>query len=121
MLFWITVGTHYSPSLLHAAVPCFQRLMSSFPISPGVIYYVRKLLRQNLDRLRFVRLDGQALIADGTRDLNEVLDSLYPSLGRKIAAIQDLDRLTIVHQTLGTSPVQMAMKSKKPKPKFSRF
>lgn len=78
--------------------------MSSFPISPGVIYYVRKLLRQNLDRLRFVRVDGQALIADGTRDLNEVLDSLYPSLGRKIAAIQDLDRLTIVHQTLGTSP-----------------
>ncbi|MBE9030526.1 response regulator [filamentous cyanobacterium LEGE 11480] len=75
----------------------------SLPISPGIIYYVRKLLRQNLDRLRFVRIDGHALVADGTRDLNEVLDSLYPSLGRKLKAIQELDRLTIVHQTLSGS------------------
>lgn len=75
----------------------------SLPISPGIIYYVRKLLRQNLDRLRFVRLGGHALIADGTRDLNEVIDSLYPSLGRKLKAIQELDRLTIVHQTLSGS------------------
>ncbi|MFM2430842.1 MAG: hypothetical protein RLZZ511_2055 [Cyanobacteriota bacterium] len=75
----------------------------SLPISPGIIYYVRKLLRQNLDRLRFVRLDGHALIADASRDLNEVIDSLYPSLGRRIEAIQELDRLTIVHQTLSGS------------------
>ncbi len=75
----------------------------SLPISPGIIYYVRKLLRQNLDRLRFVRFDGHALVADGTRDLNEVIDSLYSSLGRKIEALQELDRLTIVHQTLSGS------------------
>ncbi|NJN49452.1 MAG: hypothetical protein HC805_06360 [Alkalinema sp. RL_2_19] len=75
----------------------------SLPISPGIIYYVRKLLRQNLDRLRFVRMDGHALVADGSRDLNEVIDSLYPSLGRKLNAIQELDRLTIVHQTLSGS------------------
>jgi PAS domain S-box-containing protein len=75
----------------------------SLPISPGIIYYVRKLLRQNLDHLRFVRLDGRALVADGTRDIDEVLDSLYPSLGRKMAALQKLEHLTIVHQALSSS------------------
>jgi adenylate cyclase len=73
----------------------------SLPLSPGIIYYIRKLLRQNLDRLRFVRPDG--LRADGTSDLNDVLDSLYPSLGKRIEAIQEFERLTIVHQTLSGS------------------
>jgi adenylate cyclase len=76
----------------------------SLPLSPGIIYYVRKLLRQNLDRLQFVKTEGQGIQADGTRDLEEVLESLYPSLGKRMAAIQEIERLTIVHQTLSGSP-----------------
>jgi PAS domain S-box-containing protein len=78
----------------------------SLPLSPGTIYYIRKLLRQNLDRLQFIGINGRegGIAADGTTDLDVVIESLYPSLGRKIEAIQEFDRLTMVHQALSTSP-----------------
>jgi PAS domain S-box-containing protein len=79
----------------------------ALPLSPGTIYHIRKLLRQNLDRLRFVGINGNGIgiAADGTSDLDQVVESLYPSLGRKIEAIQEFDRLTLVHQALSTSAV----------------
>jgi adenylate cyclase len=78
----------------------------SLPLSQGIIYYVRKLLRQNLDRLEPVLTNGQMLRKmqfDGTSDLENALEVLYPSLGKRMAAIQEIERLAIVHQTLSTS------------------
>ncbi len=77
----------------------------SLPLSPGIIYYVRKLLRQNLDRLQSVLTTPPKLQADGISDLADLIDSMYPSLGRRMEAIQEIERLTIVHQTLSESAI----------------
>jgi adenylate cyclase len=72
-------------------------------LSPGIVYHIRKLLRQNLDRLQFTRPGG--LPADANSDLSAILLALYGSSEKVNQVVDDLDRLTIVHQALGSNSV----------------
>jgi adenylate cyclase len=72
-------------------------------LSAGIIYYIRKLLRQNLDRLHFFSPSEEGIKADGMSNLNAVLLSLYGSEAKVAGVVSELERLTIVHQTLSGS------------------
>jgi PleD family two-component response regulator len=75
----------------------------SLQLSPGITYYLRKLLRQNLDRFQFKPPHEGAIAADATNDLSEVLLRFY-TLPEKVAQVMgELERLTIVHQALSSS------------------
>ncbi|OUC11923.1 MAG: hypothetical protein B0A82_24765 [Alkalinema sp. CACIAM 70d] len=69
-------------------------------LSPTTAYYLRKLLRQNLDRLRSIVRHGAALEADPVGDLNQVLASLYLEPDAITQTVQELERLTRSHQAL---------------------
>ncbi len=72
-------------------------------LSPGIVYHIRKLLRQNLDRLQFTQPGG--LPADVNSDLSAILMTLYGSSEKVHQVVDDLDRLTIVHQALSSNSV----------------
>jgi adenylate cyclase len=72
----------------------------SVQLSPGISYYIRKLLRQNLDRLYFEANHQSAIKPDPTSDLNGVLSSLYPDLQQCSTAARELETLALMHQTL---------------------
>jgi adenylate cyclase len=72
-------------------------------LSAGIIYYIRKLLRQNLDRLHFYSPTEDGIKADAMSNLNAVLLSLYGSEAKVAGVVSELERLTIVHQTLSGS------------------
>jgi adenylate cyclase len=75
----------------------------SLQLSPGIIYYLRKLLRQNLDRFQFKPPHEGAIAVDATNDLSDVLLRFY-TLPEKVAQVMgELERLTIVHQALSGS------------------
>jgi adenylate cyclase len=80
--------------------PC---LTMSPQLSAGIIYYIRKLLRQNLDRLHFYSPTEDGIKADAMSNLNAVLLSLYGSEAKVAGVVSELERLTIVHQTLSGS------------------
>jgi adenylate cyclase len=75
----------------------------SLQLSPGIIYYLRKLLRQNLDRFQFKAPHEGAIAVDATNDLSDVLLRFY-TLPEKVTQVMgELERLTIVHQALSGS------------------
>lgn len=69
-------------------------------LPPGISYYIRKLLRQNLDRLKFEGQQGDGIQPDATSDLNVVLASLYSNEQRINSVVDELERLALVHQSL---------------------
>ncbi|MGI0495052.1 ATP-binding protein [Alkalinema pantanalense CENA528] len=78
-------------------------------LSPTTAYYLRKLLRQNLNRLRSIVRHGAALEADPLGDLNQVLESLYLEPEEINQTIQELERLTLSHQALADRPGDYAL------------
>ncbi len=77
--------------------------LSPSHLSPSIVYYLRKLLRQNLDRLIPVVVDGVTIPADPLTDLNIALELLYPNPVEIRTALEKIDRLTLSHQTLSGS------------------
>lgn len=75
-------------------------------LPPGISYYIRKLIRQNLDRLHFDTEDGQGIPADATSDLNEAIAKLYSDDAQANFVVNELERLAIVHKTLSSQGVQ---------------
>lgn len=71
-------------------------------LSPAIVYYIRKLLRQNLDRLQFVVASGAGLRADHLSNLNVVIQSLYLEETQIQTVILDLERLSLSHQALSS-------------------
>jgi PAS domain S-box-containing protein len=69
-------------------------------LSPSHTYYTRKLLYQNLDRLKSVVVSGAGLKADSQSDLNAVLNSLYPDSQEIQIVVDQLERLLMLHQRL---------------------
>jgi len=69
-------------------------------LPPVIAYYIRKLLRQNLDRLQFVVAIGAAMKADQLSDLNAVIASLYLEDQEINSVVLDLERLALSHQTM---------------------
>jgi PAS domain S-box-containing protein len=64
------------------------------------IYYIRRLLHQNLDRLQSLVAKGAAIKADPFCDLNAMLESLYLEPIAINATIEELEHLIFSHQTL---------------------
>ena len=75
-------------------------------LSLSYTYYLRKLLYQNLDRLKSVVARGAGLKADSQSDLNAVLNSLYPDSEEIQSVLQQLERLLLQHQTLSNQKVR---------------
>ncbi|MEO0540153.1 MAG: response regulator [Cyanobacteria bacterium P01_A01_bin.105] len=69
-------------------------------LPPTVAYYIRKLLRQNIDQLKSVLAKGAGMTADPMSDLDVVLDSLYLEEGRIKEVAQQLETLALSHQAL---------------------
>lgn len=67
-------------------------------LSPAMVYYLRKLLRQNLDRLNPTAQVDYAF--DPVSNLNAALDELYPDARQRSRNLHKLERLTLYHQTL---------------------
>jgi PAS domain S-box-containing protein len=64
------------------------------------VYYIRRLLYQNLDRLQSLVAKGAASRADPFCDLNALLESLYLEPSTINATIGELEHLIFSHQTL---------------------
>jgi PAS domain S-box-containing protein len=69
-------------------------------LSLSAVYYIRKLLYQNLDRLQSLVAKGAATRADPFCDLNAILESLYLEPAEINATIAELEHLIFSHQTL---------------------
>ncbi len=69
-------------------------------LTPTVAYYIRKLLRQNIDQLKSVIAAGAGMTADPMSDLDAVLDSLYLEDDKIKAVAQQLETLALSHQSL---------------------
>lgn len=69
-------------------------------LDPTSAYYIRKLLRQNFDRLQSVVAHGAGLVIDPLSDLNAVIESLYLEDHEIQATINELQQLVIVHKRL---------------------
>jgi adenylate cyclase len=79
--------------------------MQEDSISPGVAYYIRKLFRQNVDRLQAIGEPQFPATLNCLDDISALLRRLHPRDFQR--TIQDLDKLVLVHQTLareGQSP-----------------
>jgi PAS domain S-box-containing protein len=66
------------------------------------VYYIRRLLHQNLDHLRSVVAKGAATSVDPFCDLNATLESLYLEPGTINSTVAELEHLIFAHQSLRT-------------------
>jgi adenylate cyclase len=73
-------------------------------LSPSTVYYLRRILRQNLDRLKPLAAIDYAF--DPVSDLNAALDELYPTEELRYRNLHRLERFTLYHQTLTTQGSQ---------------
>ena len=69
-------------------------------LDPTKSYYVRKLLRQNFDRLQSVVAEGAGLTFNPLSDLNAVIQSLYLEEEEIQATVQELQQLVVVHKRI---------------------
>jgi adenylate cyclase len=67
-------------------------------LSPPTVYYLRKLLRHNLDRLEPANDLDYAF--DPLSNLNAAIDELYPNEVERSGNRHKLERLALYHQTL---------------------
>jgi adenylate cyclase len=72
------------------------------PLPPTVAYFIRKLLRQNLDQLSPREALGNSLQADHLSNLNAVLESLYTEVQEANSVVRQLEQLTLSHQVLSS-------------------
>jgi PAS domain S-box-containing protein len=79
-------------------------LHPQFSLSPTVVYYLRRLLSRNLDRLQPFVLSSQPIYADALSDLNTVLAKQYPESYPLMT--QKLERLALYHQALANQGAQ---------------
>lgn len=88
---------HTEPFSENEHLPGGQRLLS-----PAIAHYIRKLIRQNLDQLKFNTPEGAENKADPLSDLNAILAARYPRSTEVNTVALDLERLTLSHQTLNS-------------------
>jgi DNA-binding response OmpR family regulator len=69
-------------------------------LSPTTSYYLRKLLRQNLDCLQSILTLKTDQEIDPLSDLNAALELLYSETAKINGTVQELERLTKYHQVL---------------------
>ncbi|MGA1262993.1 MAG: response regulator [Prochlorothrix sp.] len=71
-------------------------------LSPTAAYYIRRLIRQNFDRLQSVVASGAGVDVDPFSDLTAVLRSLYLEEEEALKVAAELDRLAPLHQGLSS-------------------
>ena len=69
-------------------------------LSVSTTYYVRKLLHQNLQRLKSIVAMGASIQADELSDINAVLNSLYLEDEELAAVVSQLDRAVATHEAM---------------------
>jgi PAS domain S-box-containing protein len=71
-------------------------------LTPTIAYYIRRLLRQNIDQLKSVVASGAGLPVDTYSDFEAVLTSLYVEPDAIQQAMQDIEKLALTHQSLAS-------------------
>jgi PleD family two-component response regulator len=71
-------------------------------LPPTAAYFIRKLLRQNLDQLMPTEALGTNLQADHLSNLGGVLESLYSDIQEANSVVRQLEQLTLSHQVLSS-------------------
>lgn len=71
-------------------------------LSPTTAYYIRRLMRQNLDQLQPVVAKGAGMQADLFNDLNAVIQSLYLDAKEIKSTLFELERLVNFHKGLSS-------------------
>ncbi|MEB3293804.1 MAG: adenylate/guanylate cyclase domain-containing protein [Synechococcales bacterium] len=74
-------------------------------LSPVILYHLRKMLRQNFDRLTSTTAQESPMHAP-LSDLNAVLENLYLEEQTLQGIVQKLERLVLLHQSLTTQGTQ---------------
>ncbi|MEB3294088.1 MAG: response regulator [Synechococcales bacterium] len=67
---------------------------------PVTAYYIRKLLRQNLDRLHWLANPTEPIPPTVCEDLMLLLEELYPEAGVRHEIMISLEQLVLTHQTI---------------------
>jgi hypothetical protein len=75
---------------------------SAVKLSPTTSYYIRKLLRQPSNAVKNVATSQSRLSTDTLSDLDEVLQTLYPSSTEASTVIQRIENLVCFHQGLNS-------------------
>ncbi|MBD1865822.1 response regulator [Cyanobacteria bacterium FACHB-471] len=68
-------------------------------LPPAIAYYIRRLLRRNLDRLQSNLAPESAITVNALSDFDAVIADLYVETERINAAVLELKALTVSHQT----------------------
>jgi adenylate cyclase len=89
-------------------------------ISPAVSYYIRKLLRQNLDRLGDTADTGEKA-STLMRDPVVALDALYETDSARDAAIHQLEQLAQLHQNLSNYGLKRRLELKETEQKIFKL
>jgi hypothetical protein len=76
-------------------------------LSPFTGYYICKLLRHNIDHLKWVVAPGAGLQAEPWGNLNAVLNSLYLEDVEVAIVVKRLEELTIYHRSLTEQIMQL--------------
>ncbi|MBD2326224.1 adenylate/guanylate cyclase domain-containing protein [Alkalinema sp. FACHB-956] len=91
-----------SPSDLNLSHP------PNLHLSPAIVYYLRKLLHQNLDRLEPIITQASGDIVDPLSDLNLVIEQLWRDPTVLNAKVKHLEHLSLLHQTLSSATTRHA-------------
>jgi adenylate cyclase len=75
-------------------------------LSPAITYHLRRMLRQNFDRLTSVVVQGATMTIDPLSDLNAVLERLYLGETAIKSSVEKLERLVMLRQSLSTQGTQ---------------
>ena len=87
-------------AILDRSLPAYQQIQH---LRPSINYYLQRLLRQNLNRLKSVVAPGAAIVADAFRDLNGVVESLYLDPEKINNVVDELEKQALIHQKLISS------------------
>jgi adenylate cyclase len=74
--------------------------MQEDSLSPGLAYYIRKLFRQNVDRLQSIAQPQLPAALNSLDDMSALLHRLNPNGADFARTLQDLEKLVLLHQAL---------------------
>lgn len=74
------------------------------PLSPIAQYYIRKLLRQNLEHIDYLFASASSYSNLTDDNLDRIVQSLFLKTGNRSAQVQELELLTKLYQQLEQNP-----------------
>jgi hypothetical protein len=75
-------------------------------LSPTASYYIRRLLRENLNQPESMVALASGVQADPLADLNVVIEQLYSNSAKISLVLRNLERLALCHQILSNQGMQ---------------